>query len=85
MNTTDIIGNMTNYQPNYLYDANLMIVAIVLYFVGCCCFMCCCPAIISGFRNRRVVAIVVDTPVEDRQVQVLDVVAEVIPAHMDKV
>lgn len=85
MNTTAIIGNMTNYQPNYVYDSTLIIVGIVLYFVGCCCCACCCPSIIAGLRNRRVVAIVVDTPVEDRQVQVLDVVAEVIPAHMDKV
>ena len=85
MNTTAIIGNMTNYQPNYVYDSTHIIVGIVLYFVGCCCCACCCPSIIAGLRHRRVVAIVVETAVEDRQVHIIDVIEEVIPAHVGKI
>ena len=71
---------MTNNQFNYIYDPNLITIGIVLYFICCCCCICCCPTLIKNFRNRRVNIIIIETPCLSG-----NVVADIIPAHIDKV
>jgi len=84
MNITTNIGDIS-YDPHNAYIANIIVVCVVLYFVCCCCCICICPTCLSQFKRSRIVAINVSTATQDRHVQILDVIAEIIPAHLDKV